>query len=90
MPFVLDGERGRVESPAACSRKSRVSLDRVAQQPVAKVERSGKSGSFVRVDWPDSKLAHATGDEGEFVPLDGDLADRVLELALGFAHLNPT
>jgi len=57
IPFVIDGERGRVEIDACGVRHDvEFRVDRIRQEPVinhAKAQSSVKSGTRIRVLWPD-------------------------------------
>jgi DNA topoisomerase VI subunit B len=63
MPFVLDGERGRVAIESQGTRHDiTFSIDRIAQEPCATVSREGsfvKTGTAVRLEWPDSAKAQS-------------------------------
>ena len=53
MPFVLDGEQGRVDIVGGgVASEIMFRVDRIQQRPVAEVEHSPQSGSLVRVHWP--------------------------------------
>jgi len=54
IPFILDGRDGRVDM-CGDGTLSQIALtvDRIQQRPVADVSRSGKTGSYVRVYWPE-------------------------------------
>ena len=86
MPFVLDGERGRVD---ICGQGtlSQVELrvDRIAQQPKAEVHRSGRTGSFVQVWW----IARTSPEAAARTHLLREAAGRLYRLAFSFACLNP-
>jgi DNA topoisomerase VI subunit B len=94
MPFVLDGDEGRVDI-AGGGRLSeiRFSVDRIRQRPVADVERRRcKASSLVRVWWP-AAASSAAGDHGAFLQdASRDLresADEIRDLVAGFSFLNP-
>jgi DNA topoisomerase VI subunit B len=54
MPFVLDGEHGRVDIiGAGVVNRIALMVDRIQQCPHAAVERCEKNGSLVRVHWPE-------------------------------------
>jgi signal transduction histidine kinase len=59
MPFVLDGEQGRVDIVGAgVLNEITFCVDRIQQRPVADVARSCKTtGSLVRVYWPSGASA---------------------------------
>ena len=86
MPFVLDGEEGRVDIVGnGTLNEITFAVDRIAQQPMAEVARSGNTGSFVRVHWP---LGTSCEDEDE----DSILTSRVSSirsLVAMFGFLNP-
>ena len=83
MPFVLDGERGQVEI-AAQGERHRIAfkVDRIRQVPV--VDHRGepddcKTGTEIRVRWPDCACSILTDAEARF-----------LQIADDFAWLNPS
>lgn len=92
MPFVLDGEEGRVDIiGGGVQSEITFSVDRIQQRPVADVSRSEKNGSLVRVHWP---LVTSSEDPrgGHFLQNVPDLADAaagIRKLAEGFTFLNP-
>jgi hypothetical protein len=89
MPFVLDGEEGRVDIIGGGSLSQiTFGVDRIQQRPVADIERSGKGGSEVRVYWP-SGTSHRDPTELQFLPFDLRAVVAIAELAEGFAFLNP-
>lgn len=96
MPFVLDGERGRVDivGGGVCSEIA-FAVDRIAQRPAADVSRSCKTGSLVRVHWPDVASSEDQGDRHVFTSRDeaalrGGPSDEMLRrLVEDFAFLNP-
>jgi hypothetical protein len=56
IPFVLDGEEGRVEiTGGGVKHEVAFSVDRIAQRPVAEVSRSPEAGSQIRVWWPTAR-----------------------------------
>jgi DNA topoisomerase VI subunit B len=68
MPFVLDGNAGLVEIESlGIHHRIELAIDRIAQEPKAEVRRGPslvKSGTVVRLHWPDSAssmLADAVG-----------------------------
>jgi hypothetical protein len=100
MPFVLDGQCGRVDVTGGGVRHEiAFSVDRIAQRPVADVSRARAAGSKIRVSWPSAAPSSGTARRVLFLPdrqLDqdaaGSIADRVAEvrrLIEGFAFLNP-
>jgi hypothetical protein len=89
MPFVLDGERGRVDiCGGGALNEIEISVDRLRQRPQAELVRTTCPGSFVRVHWP--VRTEPDLDAGAGLP--GYLASderRFLQVADGFAFLNP-
>jgi Histidine kinase-, DNA gyrase B-, and HSP90-like ATPase len=79
MPFVVDGERGKIEIEARGVRHRIImSVDRVRQEPVIHHEQSDSErrsvGTVVRVPW--RNLAQADfDDEVDFVDEDEDILD---------------
>jgi len=63
MPFVLDGERGRVAIESQGIRHDiTFAIDRIAQEPRIEHHREPslvKTGTIVRLPWPDSAKAHS-------------------------------
>jgi hypothetical protein len=52
-PFVLDGERGRVDIFGdGVLHEMEIAVDRLRQRPKAELARSDYPGSSVRVHWP--------------------------------------
>jgi DNA topoisomerase VI subunit B len=95
MPFVLDGNEGRVDIVGAgIASEIRFCVDRIAQRPAADVSRSYKSGSVVRVHWPvstsseDGEGRHVFTSRDE-AALDRETADDLRQLVEDFAFLNP-
>jgi len=88
MPFVIDGEEGRVDiCGGGILNEIAFSVDRIAQRPVADVTRSEKNGSFVRVNWPAVTSSFDHPDGRPFLQeRDGT---HLGWLAQGFAFLNP-
>jgi DNA topoisomerase VI subunit B len=82
MPFVLDGDQGRVEIASRGVRHGiTLRVDRIRQAPALNHQRhdaNGKPGTSVRVLWPDS--ARSILDHAE---------DRFLQIADGYTFLNP-
>jgi DNA topoisomerase VI subunit B len=94
MPFVLDGEQGRVDIVGGGMRSEiAFCVDRIQQRPAADVSRSDKAGSLVRVHWP--REASSEHEDGRHVFTSRDAAsleraaDRLRELADDFTFLNP-
>jgi DNA topoisomerase VI subunit B len=83
MPFVLDGERGQIEIAAQGERhRIAFTVDRIRQEPVPahEVEPDGcKSGTEIRVRWPDCACSILTDAEARF-----------LQIADDFTWLNPS
>lgn len=83
MPFVLDGEEGRVDiAGAGFLSEIAFCVDRIQQRPAAEVDRSCKNGSWVRVYWP-----AATSSDAKLA--DPFLQDQLRELCDDFTFLNP-
>jgi DNA topoisomerase VI subunit B len=82
MPFVLDGEQGRVEIAARGVRHGiTLKVDRIRQEPVIGHERhdqDGGTGTTVRVFWPDSARSELA-----------DAGERFLQIADDYTFLNP-
>jgi DNA topoisomerase VI subunit B len=82
MPFVLDGDQGRVEIASRGVRHGiTLRVDRIRQAPALDHERhdaNGKNGTSVRVLWPNS--ARSILDHAE---------DRFLQIADDYTFLNP-
>ncbi len=82
MPFVLDGDTGRVDITANGIRhKITCQVDHIRQKPVIQHEQIPeivKNGTFVKVWWPDSACSILRGAE-----------ERFLQIAQHFAFLNP-
>jgi DNA topoisomerase VI subunit B len=82
MPFVLDGQRGRVEIEARGTKHViDFAVDRIRQQPV--VERhvepgNAAIGTRIKVEWPDSACSILEEAGGQF-----------LQVASQYAWLNP-
>jgi hypothetical protein len=56
MPFVLDGEQGRVDIVGGGVRSEiTFSVDRIQQRPVADIERFPQTGSSVQIHWPPAR-----------------------------------
>ncbi len=79
MPFVLDGEEGRVDIQGA-GKLSEIAfaVDRIRQRPAADITRTeAKTGSLVRIHWPEQASSLA------------DDKDKFLQVAADFTVLNP-
>ncbi len=90
MPFVMDGEHGRVEiCGGGVLNEITISVDRLRQRPKADVARSDRAGSFVRVHWPVRPAVGGDDDPDEITGyLDPD--DRhFLQVVSDFTFLNP-
>ena len=95
MPFVLDGEEGRVDiTGGGVQSEIAFCVDRIQQRPAADISRSRKSGSSVRIHWPlvtsyrDAELVPFLQDEREF-GYKGETVDQIRQLSGDFAFLNP-
>ncbi len=93
MPFVLDGELGRVDIVGGGVKNEIVfCVDRIAQRPAADITRSCQTGSLVRVHWPSEASSGGDGDNG-FLQVRRitlrEMGDEIGGLASGFAFLNP-
>jgi hypothetical protein len=78
MPFVLDGERGRVDiCGEGVLSQITLSVDHIQQRPRVGIETSVSEGSFVRLYWP-QRASSLTRVEARF-----------LQLADDFTFLNP-
>ncbi len=83
MPFVLDGQTGRVDI-AANGQRHRITfgVDQIREQPTVGREvapdHSVRNGTSVRVYWPDSACSLLTDAKARFLPF-----------AFDYAHLNP-
>ncbi len=90
MPFVVDGERGRVEICGGGTRSDiTISVDRLRQCPKADIARTAEVGSFVRVHW---SVRPTLDDELEADELTGYLDPddrRFLQVVSDFSFLNP-
>ncbi len=63
MPFVLDGDHGRVDiCGGGVLHEIELTVDRIQQRPAADVRRIEKDGSFVRLHWP--VIASSDDDDG--------------------------
>lgn len=82
MPFVLDGQQGKVDIVAhGILHEITVEVDRIRQEPVLeheKTEANVKTGNTVRIYWPN--LGTSILD---------DAKDQFLQMAQSFAFLNP-
>ena len=89
MPFVLDGEHGRVDiCGGGVLNEIEFSVDRLRQRPKADVARSRQAGSFVRVHWPVKPADCYAGAGFGTSSLDRD-DRRFLQVASDFTFLNP-
>jgi Histidine kinase-, DNA gyrase B-, and HSP90-like ATPase len=94
MPFVLDGEEGRVDI-AGCGVMSEISfcVDRIQQRPAADVSRSDKDGSLVRVHW--TSIASSEDGNGRHVFTSREAAaldraaNQIRQICWDFTFLNP-
>jgi hypothetical protein len=89
MPFVLDGEEGRVDIVGGgVESKIAFSVDRIAQRPAADISRSDKTGSLVRIYWPPIS---SSGDHEQhpFLQEDEENVAQIRRLADDFTLLNP-
>ena len=88
MPFVLDGEQGRVDIiGGGFQSEIAFCVDRIAQRPAADVSRSVKAGSEVRIYWP---LKASSEEPVRFPFLQVEpLSDRIRHLCDDFTFLNP-
>src|SRR5262245_39588352 len=83
MPFVLDGESGRVEVVARGTRHAiTMTVNRIRQEPVidhrTAPDPAGQAGTSVRVFWPDSARS-----------ILADARPRFLQIAADHPLLNP-
>lgn len=83
MPFVLDGDRGRVDVTSHGERREiTFKVDAIRQEPVVSVavqpDEKVKNGTSVKLWWPDSACSEL-----------GDAEDRFLLLANDYTVLNP-
>lgn len=92
MPFVLDGEEGRVDIiGGGVQSEIAFCVDRIQQRPAADVSRSRKEGSLVRVYWP-AGASDAPDVQYGFLQEGVDLelrAEGIRRLAADFTFLNP-
>lgn len=100
MPFVMDGEQGRIDiCGGGVLSEIRFSVDRIRQQPKADLTRSPAAGSYVRVHWPQNAPGKNHHDYFD-MRIDGewddsrassllDDAERFLQVADDFTFLNP-
>ena len=83
MPLVLDGSEGRIDiTGGGVHNEIVLSVDRIAQQPRAEVQRSVRTGSRVHLHWP---LGASSEPDEPFESLQGEL----LDLVVGFSTMNP-
>ena len=78
MPFVLDGDRGRVEIEAQGARHViDFGVDRIRQQPTVehRVETGDvTTGTRIKVDWPDSACSILEDAKAQFLQIAGQYA----------------
>ena len=92
MPFVLDGEEGRVAiAGQGVLHEITFRVDRIAEEPVSLVVPTEQNGSFVRLHWPFQASSEANGKTSI---LTSRAASRRSERELGnlvasFALFNP-
>lgn len=77
MPFVLDGSRGRVDISSHGERRQILfSVDPIRQEPVISVEAQSaenvRSGTSVKLWWPDSASSDLADSESRFLQLADD------------------
>lgn len=77
IPFVLDGQRGRVDIETRGQRHEiTFGVDPIRQSPVVSLESPGtqnvKNGTAVRVWWPDSACSELADAEAQFLQLASD------------------
>jgi DNA topoisomerase VI subunit B len=75
MPFVLDGNCGRIVIDAQAIRhKIEMRVDRIRQEPVIthETEPSDKVGTLVKVEWPLSPRSNLDCDEARFLQFAND------------------
>jgi DNA topoisomerase VI subunit B len=82
MPFALDGEKGRTVIEAFCvAHTIEFTIDHVHRVPRVRITRSRsfvQNGTAVTLLWPNSSSSNL-----------GDAKDRIVQIARGFAFLNP-
>jgi DNA topoisomerase VI subunit B len=82
MPFVLDGQRGRVEIEArGASHTIDFGVDRIRQRPIVEHHVDGGDitfGTRIHIEWPDSACSILEGAKAQF-----------LQIASQYAWLNP-
>jgi len=83
MPYVLDGQRGRLEIAAQGVRHDiTLGLDRIRQEPIVQHDKAPApdviAGTVVTIYWPDSSSS-----------LLADAEDRFLQITEGYTVLNP-
>lgn len=90
MPFVMDGELGRVEiCGGGTLNEIEITVDRLRQRPKATVATRPEPGSFVRVHWPVNPRvdpAYTWVDVAGYLTRDDR---RFLQVASDFCFLNP-
>jgi hypothetical protein len=89
MPFVLDGEEGRVDIVGG-GVENRISfgVDRIQQRPAVDVEHSRKDGSVVRIYWP-AEASSVVGKLRPFLQAGQRDVEQIRQLAADFTFLNP-
>jgi DNA topoisomerase VI subunit B len=89
MPFVIDGEIGRVEiCGGGVLNEIEIAVDRLRQLPKVNHSRTEMAGSFVRVHWPvrPGVPAFMSGQVAGYLDRDDR---RFLQVVSGFTFLNP-
>ena len=87
MPFVIDGEEGRVDiCGGGALSEIAFRVDRIAQRPIAEVARSVRNGSFVRVHWPPEPSSEIWYSDDLVLT---SRTDHLCALVSDFALLNP-
>ena len=104
IPYVLDGESGRVDITAKGIRHEiTLRVDRVRQTPVIDHQTHRervKKGTTVTLHWPDSACSIEADEDDDFYNSDSDVSDsacsilpgargRFLQIAEDYAFLNP-
>jgi len=91
MPFVLDGERGRVDiCGGGVEHEIEISVDRLRQRPRARIARRACPGSsFIRIHWPVKAELPAFASGWELAGYLDRSDRRFLQVASDFTFLNP-
>lgn len=90
MPFVMDGERGRVEiCGGGVLNEVEITVDRLRGRPKATVAARPESGSFVRVHWPVKPDGFDPRGDAFLTGLLDRGRRRFLQVVFDFAFLNP-